>query len=612
VFKKISFFFIKWIFVFSICISFALVLLILYYSQDLPTLGSLNKEAENLKTVSILYSNKNTLKEYGNKTNNSIIYSELPSQLVTVLTATEDKKFFKHNGVDVTSILRAFYANYKAGYIKQGGSTITQQLAKMMFLSSTKTIKRKIQEALLSLQLERIFSKEQILTFYLNRAYFGAGKYGIKNAAKFYFDKEVGYLNLEESAMLVGLLKAPSKYSPKNNPELAKQRTNQVLNYLRKNNYISEEDIEYISQQDTDLTQFTNFNKQNQKYYFSDWIKSQIPDYIDEDDKQNISIKTTLDDELQQIAENTVVEFVQEYTNTLKNAQISLIAMSKDGAILTMIGGRDYSKSPFNRALYAYRQPGSAFKLFVFLTALENDYKLNDIFIDEPIALGDWYPENYNKKYYGMVTMKEAFAKSLNSVAVQISELVGTENVVKTARKLGIISKLDEHDPSVTLGTNELSLLELVSAYAVVVNGGNHILPYGITEIKENKNEIIYQRQTSGIGKVIDDKAANQMKELLFEVVKNGTGKNAGISELIEESNNGFSFRKKQYLIGGKTGTSQDYRDAWFIGYFNDTVVGIWIGNDDNSPMNFISGGSLPAKLWKSFVENVQEYEGFI
>jgi len=581
--------------------------MILYYSIGLPKIDSLLQNEKTINNIEIQYSNQKLIRKYGATDDNFIIYSELPVHLIEALLSTEDRRFFEHNGIDFIGIIRAMYINTKAGYIKQGGSTLTQQLAKIMFLGREKTIKRKVQEAILALKLERIFSKEQIMTFYLNKAYYGAGKYGIKNASQFYFDKSVSKLNLEESAMIVGLLKAPTTYSPTNNPKLAKQRANQIIANMAHFGFLDEDEAKGVMA--NDLYVYGNtFNKKNQSFYFSDWVESQTYDFINKN--KNISVVTTLDLQIQNIAEDVIYNFVQTNKERLGESQIALVAISKDGAILAMSGGKNYDKSTFNRSVHAYRQAGSAFKLFVYLTALQKNININDIFIDEPIAVGDWYPENYGGQYYGEVTMKDSFAKSLNSVAVQISEICGVKDVVKTARRLGIMSKIDEYDPTIALGSTQVNLLELTSAYATLANEGYPSIPYFINKIKDEYGNTLYTRQSSGLSRIVSKKNVKDMREMLFAVIEDGTGKNAKIDKLMYgnvKGNSRFLVGKKKYSIGGKTGTSQNYQDAWFIGYANDLVVGIWIGNDDNTPTNGIVGGSLPAKLWKEFVEKVVE-----
>lgn len=595
--KKFIKFCFKWGFVLFIWCVITIAILLAYYSRDLPDITPQIKIDEDTN-IQILYSNGEEIKSYGELSSDITNYAEFPLYLVDGLVATEDRKFFRHHGFDYIGIIRAFIVNLKSGYIKQGGSTITQQLAKMILRNSQKTLKRKIQELLLSVQLEKKLTKEEILTMYLNKAYFGAGKYGIQDAAKFYFDKEVSHLNLEESAMLIGLLKAPSKYSPKNNPFLSKQRTKQVITNMHNAGLLSDDQYkQYLNTYFDSIIEATinSDEKLSEELYFADWIKSQIQDYTNE---VNIEVNTTLNQYIQSAIENSIANFIIKYKDKLKNSQIAVIAMANDGAILGMTGGINYSKSEFNRAIYAYRQPGSAFKIFAFLAGIrEKNFTPQTRFIDEPVAVGNWFPDNYGGKYYGEVSMKTAFAKSLNSVAIQISEYSKVRNVANLAKKMGIISPIDKDDPTIALGTTQVNLLELTSAYTVINNGGNAVIPYSITKIKnKDDNNIIYKRKTAGLSKILNSTEVNYMKEMMYEVVVNGTGKNAKIDSLVD---------KGEYYIGGKTGTSQNYSDAWFVGYIEDMVIGVWIGNDDNTSMGRTTGGTLPSILWKNIIENI-------
>lgn len=581
-------FIIKWGFFCSIWIAVLAMLMLFYFYKSLPDLDDLKNKDE--LVVKINYNNSATISNSTNLYRNEVQYYELPRNLVNAIIAIEDRRFFSHIGIDYLGILRAFYVNHKKGHVVQGGSTITQQLAKLMFLSPKRNITRKIQEALLALQLEREFSKEQILTFYLNRAYFGAGNYGIKSAAKGYFGKDVSQLNLNESTILAGLLKAPSKYSPKNNKELAEKRAMIVLKSMIDAGFINQD---HISEIDDDA----NYKIDHlQRLYFVDYVKSHFAEYIGSK-YQNINflnINTTLDEEIQEELENIIDDFVIRNQKKLDKSQIAVIIMAKEGAILAVIGGRDYQFSQFNRAFNAKRQTGSAFKSLVYLTAFDQGYNVDDIFTDQEVRYGSWLPQNYNKKFLGEVTLKEAFAKSLNSVAIQLGQKIGLKNIALTARKLGISSKIKEDDLTVILGSSELSLLEIVSAYGVIANGGRAVIPYMINDISDDNDNMIYQRYSSGLPQIIKDQSLLNIKDLLRQVVLNGTG-----SIVNKIGNNNLK------EIYGKTGTSQNYRDAWFVGFDDRYVIGVWIGNDDNSSTNNISGGSLPAKLFGLIVDEI-------
>jgi penicillin-binding protein 1A len=566
----------KWTVIFLTWGVIIAIAVIFYYSYDLPSLDSLN-DGQNKQVVQVNYNDGNSIANFGD-VGNIVNYYELPPHLINAVIATEDRRFFEHHGLDVFGIVRAFYVNQKAGRIVQGGSTITQQLAKMLFLNPDRNFKRKIQEAILAIQLEFSYTKEQILTLYLNRAYFGSGNYGIASATKFYFGKDVSRLNLNEAAMLAGILKAPSKLSPKNNQDLAENRANVVLDNMINAGFLDEDNIAEI---DRDIV-YKNDNLQ--RLYFADFVKEQFADFISVDSLQEktITIKTTLDEKLQGKLENILNEFEQNNQKKLGKSQIAVVVMNKEGAVLSMSGGNNYQKSPFNRAVYAKRQSGSAFKTFLYLTAFEKGFKPDDLFEDKKIESGIWLPENYENRYYGEVTLKEAFAKSLNSVAVQLAKEINKNDIVEMAEKLGITSKIDRNDPTIVLGTTEITLYELVTAYATISNNGKPVIPYVISEIKNTKGDSIYIHNGSGFEPIVLEQSIEYIKDVMREVVKNGTGKNANVAD----------------NIYGKTGTSQNFRDAWFVGFNDEFVIGIWIGNDDNSSTNKITGGSLPAALF--------------
>ncbi len=579
----------KWAIIAAIWGSVLLAGVVFYYYHDLPSLADMEISSSK-QVIEVCYSNGNKINTLGDLYANQITFNQIPGHLIDAVVATEDRKFFTHRGVDFSGILRAAYVNYRSNRIVQGGSTITQQLAKMLFLKPDRTIKRKVQELMLSWQLEKTFSKEQILTLYLNRAYFGAGNYGIDSASKYYFSRPVSKLNLNESAMLAGLLKAPSKLSPNNNRRLAKRRANQVLRNMINAGYLGGDNIDEITKP------IIYKNNKLQRFYFSDYIASQFPDYLSKGDKSRynrFSIITTLDEKLQKIVENESNNFVKKNNKKLgksiNGTELAMILMSKDGAVLAMVGGKDYQKSPFNRAIYAKRQAGSAFKLFVYLTALQNGFTPDDKMEDKKVSLGAWSPENYKKKYYGQVTLKQAFAKSLNSVAVQLTAKLNKKEIIKNALKMGITSEIDNNDATIALGTVQVSLLELVNSYTSIASNGLAILPYMVEKISGNQKEILYQKRNDEPYRIIEEKDVKAMKEMLREAVKNGTGRAANVAE----------------NIYGKTGTSQNYRDAWFIGFDDNYVLGVWIGNDNNKPTNKITGGTLPAQLFGRIMKKI-------
>jgi penicillin-binding protein 1A len=556
---------------------------ILYYIHDLPDVNSLQSLKKQRK-ITILAANNLILTNYGDLYSKYVLYDDIPKNIVNAVIATEDRRFFNHFGVDIIGIIRAFYSNYKAGYVVQGGSSITQQLAKIAFLSSDKTIKRKIQELVLALYLEHKFSKKEILTMYLNRVYLGAGIYGIDGAAKYYFGKKLKYINLYEASIIAGLLKAPSKYSPKNDIELSGERAYQVLLNMEDAGYITEGDIRDISNNPVFLE--TSALGSGNSLYFCDYVLDLSQSMIDDTDNDLI-IKTTLNPSMQIKGEQVIKNYLTNNGAKLNIKQSSLIALANDGSILSMVGGRDYRESPFNRATMSHRQSGSAFKLFVFLNAIEqNNLSEYSKVNDSPISIGKWHPKNYTRHYLGEITLKEAFAKSINTVAVRLTESAGRENLIRLAKRLGINSDMKPH-PSIALGIAEVSLIDLTSSFAIINNHGKKITPYAIKEIKTSKGKLLFKKINNQGAQVISNEAANIMKYLLREVVDNGTGKSARIDH------------KSTY---GKTGTTQNYKDAWFVGFDDQITCGIWVGNDDNMAMNKVTGGGAPAIIWQEFM----------
>jgi penicillin-binding protein 1A len=577
--------FFKWIIIFGIWSFLILAIIIGYYYNNLPSLQELETKNEK-QVININYSNQEKITTLGNIYQDDIKFYQLPQDLIHSVIATEDRRFFDHHGIDLIGISRASIVNYKAGHLSQGGSTITQQLAKLLFLSPKKTFKRKIEEILLAFELEKTFSKEQILTLYLNRAYFGSGNYGVNNAAKFYFNKSVSDIDLNEAAMLAGLLKAPSKFSPKNNPKLSKLRTKEVIHNMIEAGFLTKDKI-------TKSAPKINYqNDRALKFYFADYVSDQFTDYLSSSQGKirNLNIKTTLNQKIQEQLESITDQFLKQNSAKIANSELAIIIMAKDGAILGMVGGKNYHQSQFNRAIYAKRQPGSAFKTLVYLTAFENGFTPDNLFEDKKTTIGDWNPENYDKKYHGQISLKQAFANSINSIAIQLNHQIPQDQLIKNAKKLGIISKIEKNDATIALGTLEVTPLELTNAYATIANDGYPVIPYAISEISNQENKIIYQRQSSGLEKVIPQKAEDYIKEALREVIKTGTGKNANIAK----------------NIYGKTGTSQNFRDAWFIGFNDDYVIGIWIGNDNNSATNKITGGGLPTSLFAEIMRKIE------
>jgi len=552
-----------------------------YFALTLPDTGQLTV-AERRPSVTILADDGSIIATYGDLFGQPLTLKQMSPWLPKAVVATEDRRFYSHFGIDPIGLLRAGYADLRSGHVVQGGSTITQQLAKTVFLSPERSITRKIREALLALWLEHRFTKDQILEIYLNRVYLGAGTYGVDAAAHRYFGKPAARLSLYESAVIAGLLKAPTRFNPTRDKEATAARAAQVLSLMVETGAIDQQQAVAAEKSGVELNKVAVAHPGMR--YFADWIADQVRDFAGTADR-DLTVRTTLDPRIQAAAESAIGNVLAR--DGLKDAvsQGALVAMTPEGAVRAMVGGRDYNESQFNRATQAQRQPGSAFKPFVYLAGIEAGLRPDDRFVDGPIQIGHWRPHNYTNRYLGEVSLATALAESINTVAVQVAQRAGIPQVISVAERLGITSPLAQ-DASIALGTNEVNLLELVSAYAPFANGGIGVLPYGISEIRDTSGRVIYRRSGSGPGQVVPPEEVGLMDGMLAGVIAHGTGKAAALPR----------------PAAGKTGTTQDYRDAWFIGFTADLVAGVWLGNDDNAPMNKVTGGSLPAPTWKSFM----------
>ncbi|MBN8531320.1 MAG: transglycosylase domain-containing protein, partial [Alphaproteobacteria bacterium] len=511
----IGFMLMKWCFVACIWGTILGSVVLAYYAHDLPDVSTLN-EIKKRPSVTLVTRDGTILANYGDLYGKFAQYRDLPPFLVKAVLATEDRRFYDHFGVDIFGLARAVVTNMRSGYVAQGGSTITQQLAKNVFLTSERSMKRKIQEMLLALWLERRFSKAQILAMYLNRVYLGGGAFGVDAASERYFGKELKELNQKEMALLAGLLKAPSRFAPTNDPELAEKRATQVLLNMVDAEFITEAQAKKAMKQKFG-TEGTRVKVSHGIMYFSDWIMDVLTGYVGQI-QQDLRVKVTLDAKLQAQAEEALAKLLDAEGEKQKASQGALVAMRPDGAVAAMVGGRAYTKSQFNRATQAQRQPGSSFKYFVYLAALEAGANPEMMFEDKPIQMKGWSPENYSRRHEGEMTMRQAFATSNNSIAVQISEQVGRNNVIAMARRLGINSPMLS-TPSVALGTNEVNLLELTGAYAHVANGGESVFPYGIEEIRvaqdDGKGELLYRRIDGSGTLVLAPGVVTQMADLM-------------------------------------------------------------------------------------------------
>jgi penicillin-binding protein 1A len=507
--------------------------------------------------------------------------AKLPKYVPNAIIAIEDRRFYKHMGVDFGGLARAGVENLQAGRVVQGGSTLTQQLAKNLFLTHERTFRRKAQEVALALWLEGQFEKDEILALYMSRVYFGAGAWGIEAASERYFDKPAKNLTLSEAALLAGLLKAPSKLNPAAQDTAAKARAKVVLDEMLLQKLINKKQYDSAI---AEPLKISRSNPAGNLGYFRNWIDPQLAEIIGHE-RDDFVVETTLDFDAQRAGENAIDAGLAKDGKALKVSQGALIAMDADGGVVAMVGGRGFSDSQFNRTTQARRQPGSAFKYFIFLAAMEKGISPFSVWANAPITIGDWSPGNYKDEYLGPVTLVTAYAKSLNMVAIRLADAVGHKNVLAAARRLGVRSKLEDYR-SLALGAQEVTPIELTAAYGAMASGGYRVNPSGITRVRRASGEVVYTRKVAR-EKVIEDEALRRMNLLMKRVVDAGTGTRAQI---------------KGYDVAGKTGTGNDYRDAWFIGFTSGIVAGVWVGNDNFAETNRVTGGLLPAGIWRGFM----------
>ncbi|WP_024588679.1 PBP1A family penicillin-binding protein [Aliihoeflea sp. 2WW] len=505
-----------------------------------------------------------------------------PQHLVDAVLSIEDRRFYDHWGVDLRGIARAFMRNLDAGEVVQGGSTITQQLIKISYLERDRTYRRKIQELVIAFWLERRLGKDEILTRYLNNIYLGAGATGVPAAARIYFDKEPGELDLGESAMIAGLIIAPSVLNPIANADRAEERARVVLDAMVANGKISADEAAAAKAAYAELRPTRPASRSGS--WFADWAMRDARE-IAADYRGTISVATTLEPQLQAVAERVLREAL-DGAGADGPGQGALVAMGPDGAVLAMVGGRNYQESTFNRAVDARRQPGSTFKTFVLLSALQAGIDPRALVPDEPITIDGWTPENFGGRYYGLVPIYEAFVRSLNAAMVVLAQEVGIGHVAAAARDLGIDAELTE-TPALALGASEVTLIDLTGAYASILAGVAPVEPWGIVSFRTDETRDGFRVGPSRRPDIDISPFRDDLIRLLSMVVEQGTGQAARVD--------GFS--------AGKTGTSQNYRDAWFVGFTENLVVGVWVGNDDDTPMKGVTGGALPASIFKSFID---------
>lgn len=553
-----------------------------YYGAQLPPIDQLAipKRPPN---IAILAQDGEVLVNRGDSGGPAIRLGELPGYLTKAFIAIEDRRFHAHWGVDPVGIGRAVVRNVTGQGGVQGGSTLTQQLAKNLFLTQERTMSRKMQEAILALWLEHRYSKDQILELYLNRVYFGSGAYGVEAAARKYFGHGARDVTLSEAAMLAGLMKAPTKLAPNRNPEGAADRANLVIAAMAQEGHITESMAKVALARPARAVRDPGASSIN---YAADYVMDVLDDTIGAID-QDIVVTTTLSSSVQTAAERALVDELDRKGAKFGVAQGAVVALDPNGAIRALVGGRNYADSQFNRAVAARRQPGSAFKPFVYLAALERGLTPETIRDDGPINVKGWRPENYSREYFGPVTLTNALALSLNTVAVRLGVEVGPRTVMRTAQRLGVTSDL-QPNASLALGTSEVAPLELVTAYAPFANGGIGVQPHIIARVRTADGKLLYQRRGSSNGRVIEPHIVAMMNAMMQETLATGTARKAELPG---------------WQAAGKTGTSQDFRDAWFIGYTSQMVAGVWLGNDDSSPTKKASGGNLPVEIWSRFMK---------
>ena len=507
----------------------------------------------------------------------------LPDYVPQAFVAIEDQRFRSHFGIDPIGLLRAVYENTTAGQVVQGGSTITQQLAKNLFLTPERSLERKVQEAILALWLEWKFTKDEILELYLNRVYFGSGAYGIQAASERYFEKPASYMTLGEAAILAGLVKAPSRLSPSRDPAAAEARAQIVLAAMAEQGFIKDKEAARAMSVPAAIAAP---RMDGSAGYVADWVIDQLPELVGKLDR-DVIVDTTIDPILQAEAEQALVSELNAGGGKYGVNQGAVVSLDPGGGVKALVGGRSYARSQFNRAVAAKRQPGSAFKPFVYLTAVEMGLTPDSLVQDAPLKLKGWSPENFDKKYLGTVTLSEALARSINSVAVRLTMDVGPANVIKTAHRMGISSPLKDN-ASIALGTSEVTPLELAAAYTPFANGGTAVVPYVVRRVRvAETGEVLYERHGSGLGRIADPRHLGMMNQMMSETLRIGTAQRADLPG---------------WPAAGKTGTSQDYRDAWFVGYTANLVTAVWLGNDDNSPTKRASGSGLPVQVWSRYM----------
>jgi penicillin-binding protein 1A len=574
-----------WLFILGVWGSIAVGGIVVYYGVQLPASDTW-AVPDRPANIRIVAANGQLLSNRGKTGGEAVALRDLPHYVPAAVLAIEDKRFYDHFGVDPIGVARALVANTTEGRIVGGGSTVTQQLAKNLFLTPDQTLGRKVQEALLAVWLEQNYTKTDILELYLNRVFFGHNSTGIEAAAQTYFGKSARNLSLGEAAILAGSLQAPSRLNPKSDPQASAARARVVLQEMAQDGYITQAEAQAAA---IDPDQRIRTKVVGAESYVADWVETLMTAYIG-DIPEDVVVSTTINWDLQKHAEFVVKEAVANHGAGRGFSQGALVAMDVDGTVRALVGGVDYTQSQFNRAVTSRRQPGSAFKPIVYMAAMEKGYTPETVADDAPFDYNGWSPQNSTGKYRGPVTLREGLAYSLNTVAGRLAIDVGPEKVVEMAMRLGISSPM-QAVPSIALGTSEVSLLELTAAYAPLANGGIGAIPNVITRIETADGEVLYEAVPPGLGQVIAPEVVGQMNDMLTTAIEVGTGRSAALGG---------------WPMAGKTGTSQKARDAVFVGYTARMVTGVWLGNDDDSATT-LSGGNVPVEVWSEFMTVAHE-----
>lgn len=587
----------KFIFIMFCACTLAGVASLELYLSSLPPIDNLDKFKPNIVTK-IYSSDDEIIKTFTAYTYEKIELKDIPDNLKKALIATEDKNFYRHHGYDLTGLARSMVQNVIAGRVVQGASTITQQLARVLFLNNERTFDRKLKELFIAARIEKTISKDQILEMYMNNVYLGAGAYGVEAAAQIYFDKHLKDCSLSELALIAGLPQAPSVYNPFNNMDLAVQRRNQVLLRMYKMRYITKDEYESAKEAKVRLAKVPQFYTTNKAPYFCDYVLKELESLgFDEAEisQGGYKVVTTLNYKAQKAADEAITRNLVNWGLRGDKNQAAVFAYSPvDGKILVYSGGKDYTKSQYDRVTQAVRPPGSAFKPIVYAAAMEKGISPNDMIEDRPITIGQWSPHNYGNKYRGNIPVYTALMVSSNVCAARMIKEVGIRSVIQIARVLGIETPL-EYDYTIALGSNGVKLFEFTRAYGAFANGGYVVQPYSVERVETSRGKVVYRAPKTKISHQLSMNTAAEMTAMMRTVITNGTGRAANIGK----------------PAAGKTGTTDDNKDAYFVGYTPNIVAGVWVGNDDNTVMNKgVQGGTVPALIWKDMMKVATEPYG--